>query len=84
MVLNLITTFGTSAVAANAIANSISGVINVPGSAMGLAIITVIGRCIGAGDTRQAVHYTKLLVGCSYLSMLIMGSAPLLLPPTSW
>lgn len=75
MVLNLITTFGTSAVAANAIANSISGVINVPGSAMGLAIITVIGRCIGAGDTRQAVYYTKLLVGCSYLSMLIMGSA---------
>ena len=75
MVLNLITTFGTSAVAANAIANSISGVINVPGSAMGLAIITVIGRCIGAGDTRQAVHYTKLLVGCSYLSMLIMGRA---------
>lgn len=75
MVLNLITTFGTSAVAANAIANSISGVINVPGSAMGLAIITVIGRCIGAGDTRQAVHYTKLLVGMSYLSMLIMGSA---------
>ena len=75
MVLNLITTFGTSAVAANAIANSISGVINVPGSAMGLAIITVIGRCISAGDTRQAVHYTKLLVGCSYLSMLIMGSA---------
>ena len=75
MVLNLITTFGTSAVAANAIANSISGVINVPGSAMGLAIITVIGRCIGAGDTRQAVHYTRLLVGCSYLSMLIMGSA---------
>lgn len=75
MVLNLITAFGTSAVAANAIANSISGVINVPGSAMGLAIITVIGRCIGAGDTRQAVHYTKLLVGCSYLSMLIMGSA---------
>lgn len=75
MVLNLITSFGTSAVAANAIANSISGVINVPGSAMGLAIITVIGRCIGAGDTRQAVHYTKLLVGCSYLSMLIMGSA---------
>ena len=75
MVLNLITTFGTSAVAANAIANSISGVINVPGSAMGLAIITVIGRCIGAGDTHQAVHYTKLLVGCSCLSMLIMGSA---------
>ena len=35
MVLNLITTFGTSAVAANAIANSVAGVINVPGMALG-------------------------------------------------
>ena len=33
MVLNLITTFGTSAVAANAIANSVAGVINVAGMA---------------------------------------------------
>ena len=73
LVLNLITTFGTSAVAANAIANSISGVINVPSSAMGLAIITVVGRCIGAGSTEQATHYTKLLLGCSYLCMFIMG-----------
>ena len=47
MVLNLITTFGTSAVAANAIANSVAGVINVPGMALGLAIITVIGQCMG-------------------------------------
>lgn len=73
LVLNLITTFGTSAVAANAIANSISGVINVPSSAMGLAIITVVGRCIGAGSTEQATHYTKLLLGCSYLCMFLMG-----------
>lgn len=51
MVLNLITTFGTSAVAANAIANSVAGVINVPGMALGLAIITVIGQCMGAGET---------------------------------
>ena len=79
MVLNLITTFGTSAVAVNAIANSISGVINVPGSAMGLAIITVIGRCIGAGDTRQAVHYTKLLVGCQLPEHAHHGQRALLL-----
>ena len=74
LVLNLITTFGTSAVAANAIANSIGGVINVPGAALGLAIITVVGQCIGAGDIRQAVHYSKLLVGLSYLSMFVMGA----------
>lgn len=73
-VLNLITTFGTSAVAANAIANSVAGVINVPGMALGLAIITVIGRCMGAGATDQAVFYTKRLVGASYLFMWIMSS----------
>ncbi len=71
-VLNLITTFGTAAVAANAIANSIAGVINVPGQAMGLAIITVVGQCMGAGDSDQAASYTKRLVGASYLCMLIM------------
>ena len=75
MVLNLITTFGTSAVAANAIANSVAGVINVPGMALGLAIITVIGQCMGAGETGQAVYYTKRLVGASYLCMLVMSAA---------
>lgn len=74
MVLNLITTFGTSAVAANAIANSVAGVVNVPGLALGLAIITVIGRCMGAGATDQAVYYTKRLVGASYVFMFIMST----------
>lgn len=74
MVLNLITTFGTSAVAANAIANSVAGVVNVPGMALGLSIITVIGRCMGAGATDQAVSYTKHLVGASYLFMLVMST----------
>ncbi|MBM6723484.1 MATE family efflux transporter [Pseudoflavonifractor phocaeensis] len=74
MVLNLITTFGTSAVAANAIANSVAGVVNVPGMALGLAIITVVGRCMGAGATDQAVTYTKRLVGVCYLFMLVMST----------
>lgn len=74
MVLNLITTFGTSAVAANAIANSVAGVVNVPGMALGLAIITVVGRCMGAGATDQAVAYTKRLVGACYLFMLVMST----------
>ena len=74
LVLNLITTFGTSAVAANAIANSVAGVVNVPGMALGLAIITVIGRCMGAGEVRQAQRYTRQLVTASYLCMLAMSA----------
>ncbi len=69
LVLNLITTFGTSAVAANAIANSIAGVVNVPGSALGLGLLTVVGQCMGASEPEQASRYTKSLLGVSYLCM---------------
>ncbi len=79
LVLNLITAFGTSAVAANAVANSIGGVVNIPGMAIGLAMITVVGRCMGAGDTEQAIYYTKQLVKMSYLCMTAMGLALLAL-----
>ena len=83
MVLSLITSFDAgvnlavvgSAVAANAIANSVAGVVNVPGVALGLSIITVIGQCMGAGETEQAARYTKYLVGASYLCMVVMSVA---------
>ena len=75
MVLNLITTFGTSAVAANAIGNSVAGVLNVPSQAIGLGMITVIGQCMGAGEPDQAVYYTKRLMGASYLCMAVMSAA---------
>lgn len=69
VVLSLITTFGTNAVAANAIANSVAGIVNVPGQAIGLAMITVVGQCMGAREPEQAVRYTRQLVGIVYLSM---------------
>lgn len=69
LVLSLITTFGTAATAANAIANSIAGVVNVPGAAISLAIITVVGQCMGAGDSKQAVAYSKKLMLIIYACM---------------
>ena len=69
LVLSLITSFGTNAVAANAISNSIAGVINVPGQAIGLAMITVVGQSMGAGRVKEAVSYTKKLMGVTYASM---------------
>lgn len=71
LVLSLITTFGTNVVAANAIGNSIAGVINVPGQAIGLAMTVVVGQCMGAGNTKQAVDYTKKLMFAVYV---LMGS----------
>ena len=69
MVLSLITSFGTNAVAANAICNSIMSVINVPGNAIGLALITVVGQSMGANRPKEAVSYTKKLMGITYAAM---------------
>ena len=77
LVLRLVTSFDVgvdlavvgSSVAANAIAGSIAGFINVPGQAVGLSMVTVIGQCMGAGDHEQSVDYTRKLMKVSYLAM---------------
>ena len=43
------------------------------GKAIGLAMITVVGRCIGAGDNEQAIYYTKKLLGWAYLVMGVLN-----------
>ena len=58
-VTSMVSTFGTASIAANSVGYTIIDFANIPGSAMGLALITVIGRCIGAGDKEQAKMYTK-------------------------
>ncbi|WP_228725150.1 MATE family efflux transporter [Caproicibacter fermentans] len=72
-VQNLITSFGTSAIAANAIANSVSSFSNIPGAAIGLGLITVVGQCVGAKDYDHAVSYTKRLMKAAYLSMGVLN-----------
>ena len=73
IIQNLVTTFGTAAIAANAIANSVSSFANIPGAAIGLGLITVVGQCVGAQDYRHAVIYTKRLVTAAYLSMGVLN-----------
>lgn len=49
LVLSLVSTFGTASIAANAVSNTIALFQVLPGMAMGLAVITVISQCVGAG-----------------------------------
>lgn len=86
VVLSLITTMGADAVGANVVANSVAGVINVPGQAMGLAMITVVGQCMGARESGQAVAYTKRLLRIVYATMgtlslgMVLGAELLVSP----
>lgn len=65
-VVSMVTRFGTAAIAANSVSYSIIEFPNIPGCAMGLALITVVGNCIGAGEKEQVRKYTKKLMGFAY------------------
>lgn len=69
-----------SMIAANAICNSVSSVVNIPGNAMALASITVIGQCMGAGDVRQARAYGNRMLGLMYASVFPTNLLLLLFP----
>lgn len=66
VLVRMITGFGTAATAANSIAFSIVDFPNIPGAAMGLALITVVGQCVGAGEKEQATYYTKKILRTAY------------------
>ena len=67
LVVSMITLFGTSQIAANAVANNLDGLGVLPGQAMNLAMITVIGQCVGAHDFKQAEFYAKKMMRLTYL-----------------
>ena len=66
-VTSMVSTFGTASIAANSVGYTIIDFANIPGSAMGLALITIVGQCIGAGDKQQAVSYTKKIIKFAYI-----------------
>jgi putative MATE family efflux protein len=71
MVSRIFTTFGTSAIAANAIAGVINSFSFMPGTAFAMALLTIVGQCIGARDYDAARHFTAKLIKMTYLVMLI-------------
>lgn len=82
-VSSLTSTLGTSAIAANAVANSITSLANIPGNTMSLAMIPVVGQCLGAGQKQQARRYAVRLLGIAMAGLAVtnltlFAAAPLL------
>ena len=63
--------FGTAQIAANGIAQSFWSLAALMGVAMGPAFITIIGRCMGAGDTEAARYYMNKMVRITLLSSVL-------------
>ena len=81
IVLSLVSTFGTYAIAANAVSNVIASFQVLPGMAIALAVTTVIARCVGAGDYGQVKYYTKMLLCITYACMVVTNVIIVLVLP---
>ena len=71
LVLSLVSTFGTYAIAANAVGNVIAGFQLMAGMAASLAMVTVVSRCVGAGDYEQAKYYTIKVLTMAYICIIV-------------
>ena len=82
LVSGMIAALGTASIAANAVANSITGIAMIPGSAIGVSMITVVGQCVGAGEYDQAMRYTKRLMAMMFGAMGVLNLILYLTAPT--
>lgn len=83
-ILGLVAEFGTMAITANAVAQTMGAIEMIPGSAIQLAVVTIIARCVGAEDYEQAKYFNRKLLWISYIvilgwSIVLMLVLPLVL-----
>ena len=72
-VSSLTSTLGTAAIAANAVANTTTTFLIIPANAVGMAALTVVGQCLGAGEKEQAVYYSRRLMLTAYCGAWVMN-----------
>lgn len=81
IILSLVSTFGTAAIAANSVGGTLVMFEVLPGMAMGLGLTVIISHSIGAGDYAQAKYYTKKMLMVLYVAQLISTAIVLALLP---
>ncbi len=78
IVQTFLVSLGTVAMAANSIANSVTSLVMVPGSALSIAATTLVGQQIGRGQPKEAQKLLKFLV---FSASAAIGMVSLLLLP---
>ena len=66
-----VSTLGTTAIAAQAMANVLEGVNSNAQIGIGLGMMTIVGQCMGANRLDEAKHYIKRLTGYSYVATFV-------------
>lgn len=81
LVLSLVSTFGTIAIAANSVGLAIAVFQVLPGFGINLGMSVVISRCVGANKYDQAKYYTKKILAIVYISHFIVNILIIVLMP---
>ena len=66
LVSTFVATYGTMQIAANGVTNSLSTLCYVTEMAMQLAVVTLVGQCVGANDYEQAKYYIRKMFIIGY------------------
>jgi len=70
--------FGTMAITANAIGGSLASLSQIGGAALSVAVVTVVGHCIGRGDIADARKYIRSFLWLAAITMVL--AAVVILP----
>ncbi|WP_242982130.1 MATE family efflux transporter [Clostridium sp. LS] len=81
LLISITAMFGTAQIAANGIGNSLVMIPICFATSINLAIVTVIGQCVGAKDYSEAVRNTKKLIKLAYIGTIILSLGESLLLP---
>jgi Na+-driven multidrug efflux pump len=68
----IFTSFGTAAIAGNAIASIINSFSFMPGMSYSMVLLTVVGQCVGAGDYVTVKKNTAKILKLCQLTLFIM------------
>lgn len=72
MLQSLVSSLGTASIASFAVASNLATIQYLPGNAIGLGLITIVGQCVGAGEYKQAKEYTKKLIFLNYIMAAVV------------
>lgn len=81
LLVSIIALFGTTQISANGVTNSLGSISLSFAMAMNLAIVPIVGQCVGAGRFDEAKKYIEKLMKITYVATLIISLLEILALP---
>jgi putative MATE family efflux protein len=81
IVQTFVASMGTASIVANSIGNSLFTMLNIPGIAFSLGVVTVAGQCWGAGKPKEVKKNTYKIIAISSVFSLFISVAMFIFLP---